>query len=149
MNPRRLRTVTPLFQVEVTHPAADSSAAAPAAGPLPERFHIHRQPEKRPHAFMAVAFTALVGAELILLLWTLSRHPAANLGAWPGFGSAAGLACVAFHGGIAGILGLYLLFWARLNILQTLPLLAVLGLFTTVSGNRALLALADARAKAA
>ena len=103
---------------------------------------------KTKNAFMALAFTALVAAELILLLWTLSRHPAVNLGAWPGFDSAAGLACVAFHAGIGGILGLYLLFWARLNILQTLPLLAVLGLFTAVSGNRALLALADARAKA-
>ena len=134
--------------MEVTHPAGALTEAAPITGPLPEIFHMHRQPEKRPSAFMALAFTALVVAELLLLLWTLSRHPAVNLRAWPALGTAAWLACVAFHAGIGGILGLYLLFWARLNILQTLPLLAVLGVFTTVSGNRALLALADARAKA-
>lgn len=137
--------------MEVSHPSAARSAVslAAAAGPLPEIIHVHRQPEKRPPAHLALAFTALVAAELLALLWVLSWHPSVNLGAWPGAGTSAAFACVAFHGGLAAILGLYLLFWAKLNILQTLPLLAVLSVFTTVSGNRALLALADARAKAA
>jgi hypothetical protein len=35
-----------------------------------------------------------------------------------------------FHGGIAALLGLFLLFWARLNLAQTLTPAALLGLFT-------------------
>jgi hypothetical protein len=34
-----------------------------------------------------------------------------------------------FHGGIAAMLGLYLLFWVKLNLAQTAPLALLLGLF--------------------
>jgi oligosaccharyltransferase complex subunit delta (ribophorin II) len=39
-----------------------------------------------------------------------------------------------FHGGIAAMLGLYLLFWLQLNLAQTLPLALGLGLFTAGRG---------------
>lgn len=43
-------------------------------------------------------------------------------------------AALGFHGGLFSILALYLLFWARLSVLQLLPLLAVAGLLTTAFG---------------
>ena len=136
----------------MTHSEADR-ALPPAQVSLgsakPEIRHVHRKPARRPPAVVALAFAALVLAELGVLLAVLSRHPAVNLGAWPAAGTTASLASTAFHAGIASILGLYLLFWLKLNILQTLPVLAVLALFTTVSGHQALSALAMARAKAA
>lgn len=57
------------------------------------------------------------------------------------------IAAMAFHGGIASILGLYTLFWLKLNLMQTLPILLVLGLFTTVAGYNALSRQAEARLK--
>lgn len=57
------------------------------------------------------------------------------------------MSAVAFHGGIASILGLYTLFWLKLNLMQTLPILLVLGIFTTVAGYNALSRQAEARLK--
>ena len=57
------------------------------------------------------------------------------------------MAAMAFHGGIASILGLYTFFWLKLNLLQTLPWLLVLGIFTTVAGYSALSQQADSRLK--
>jgi Oligosaccharyltransferase subunit Ribophorin II len=44
------------------------------------------------------------------------------------------VAALGFHGGLFGILALYLLFWLRLSLLQLIPLLAVAGLVTAVFG---------------
>jgi oligosaccharyltransferase complex subunit delta (ribophorin II) len=52
---------------------------------------------------------------------------------------------VAFHGGIAAMLGLYLLFWTQLNLATTLPLVGGLGLFIAFTGYKALSGLVDAR----
>ena len=57
------------------------------------------------------------------------------------------LAAMAFHGGIASILGLYTLFWVKLDLMQTLPWLLVLGIFTTMAGYNALSQQADSRLK--
>ena len=56
-------------------------------------------------------------------------------------------AAIAFHGGLAALLGLYALFWLQLNLLQTLPILAVIALFLVVSGFKLLSLQADARLK--
>lgn len=50
-----------------------------------------------------------------------------------GFVAAAG-----FHGGLAAICGLYLLFWVKLNLMQTVPLLAALGTATALFGGSTL-----------
>lgn len=42
---------------------------------------------------------------------------------------AASLWVLLFHGGIAAMLGLYFLFWIRLNLAQTIPMALGLGLF--------------------
>ena len=57
------------------------------------------------------------------------------------------VAAVAFHSGTASILGLYTLFWLKLNLMQTLPILLVLGIVTTVTGYSALSQQADSRLK--
>ena len=57
------------------------------------------------------------------------------------------LAAVAFHGGLASVLGLYTLFWLKLNLIQTLPVLMLLGLWTAVAGYHALSRQAEARLK--
>ena len=57
------------------------------------------------------------------------------------------MAAFAFHGGIASILGLYTLFWLKLNLMQTLPILLGLGIFTTIAGYNALSQQADSRLK--
>ena len=57
------------------------------------------------------------------------------------------LAAIAFHGGIVSILGLYTLFWLKINLIQTLPWLLVLGIFTIVAGYNALSQQADSRLK--
>lgn len=43
-------------------------------------------------------------------------------------------AALGFHGGLFGILALYLLFWVRLSLLQLVPLLALGGVVTTTFG---------------
>ena len=58
------------------------------------------------------------------------------------------LSAVCFYAGIASILGLYTVFWLGLNLLHTLPVLAVLGLLTAGSGYQALSRQANARLKA-
>jgi oligosaccharyltransferase complex subunit delta (ribophorin II) len=50
-----------------------------------------------------------------------------------------------FHGGIAAMLLLYLLFWLHLNLAQMLPLAAGLGIFTAATGYKALSALSARR----
>lgn len=61
----------------------------------------------------------------------------------------AAAATAAFHGGVAAVLGLYALFWLRLRLTDTLPILAVLVLFTGAAGYQALTARAAARRKLA
>ena len=53
-------------------------------------------------------------------------------------GGMASTATVAFHAGIASILGLYAVFWLRLTIIDTLLPLAGLSLFTFLAGFKAL-----------
>lgn len=50
-----------------------------------------------------------------------------------------------FHGSIAAMLGLYMLFWTKLNLAQTMPLAMGLGLAVAGSGYLALSALSAER----
>ena len=54
-----------------------------------------------------------------------------------------------FHGSIAGMLGLYLMFWLKLNLAQTMPLAVGIGLLVTATGYKALSALSADRLAAA
>jgi oligosaccharyltransferase complex subunit delta (ribophorin II) len=63
--------------------------------------------------------------------------------AWP---VASGYA-ILFHAGLAGMLVLYVMFWLKLNLAQTLPLAAFGGLFVAASGYLTLSTLAQNRLK--
>jgi hypothetical protein len=78
----------------------------------------------------------------------MTTYPNVSLLPFPlqGFPSGtAGLWALLFHGGIAAMLGLYLLFWLRLNLAQTLPLALGLACFMALTGYKALGALSAAR----
>ena len=65
-----------------------------------------------------------------------------------GFPCSAGfLAAAGFHLGLLSILALYLLFWIRLNLMQTLPALVVLSAVTAVFGSSTLNQLSAVRQK--
>ena len=61
----------------------------------------------------------------------------------------AAAATTAFHAGVAAVLGLYALFWLRLRLTDTLPVLAMLVIVTGAAGYMALTARAAARRKLA
>lgn len=124
-------------------PAYKTALVQPVSNMLPNIAHIFRAPEKRPAAVVSLAFTGLALAPLAVLVLYLMGTGMLN---FQGFPSGPGaLWAMLFHGGIGAILVLYWLFWTQLNLAQTLPTAAGLGLATAAVGYKALSALADAR----
>ncbi|KAI8473224.1 MAG: Oligosaccharyltransferase subunit Ribophorin II-domain-containing protein [Monoraphidium minutum] len=124
-------------------PAYKSALVQPMTNVLPNIAHIFRSPEKRPPAVVSLAFAGLAFAPLALLVLYLAATGGLALPNFPAGGG--GLWALLFHGGIAALLGLYWLFWTRLNLAQTLPAALGVGAFTAAAGYKALSALADAR----
>eukprot|EP00199_Chlamydomonas_sp_CCMP681_P007027 CAMPEP_0119108106 /NCGR_PEP_ID=MMETSP1180-20130426/13470_1 /TAXON_ID=3052 ORGANISM="Chlamydomonas cf sp, Strain CCMP681" /NCGR_SAMPLE_ID=MMETSP1180 /ASSEMBLY_ACC=CAM_ASM_000741 /LENGTH=295 /DNA_ID=CAMNT_0007093689 /DNA_START=72 /DNA_END=959 /DNA_ORIENTATION=- len=124
--------------------AMRSAQLQPTSSQLPVIQHIFRSAEKRPPAAVSSVFTVLVMVPLTLVLLYVSTGLGINFNAWPR-DSAGSAACVSFHVLLAAMLGLYLLFWTRLNLMQTLPLVGGMGILLALSGHRALATLADAR----
>lgn len=122
-----------LGQVDV--PAGRADAVAAPAGAKPEIRHQFRAPEKHPLALIPVAFAALQVALFLGLVWAMVSGKGLGV-RFRGLPNTAGgaVAALGFHGGLFGILALYLLFWLRLSLLQLIPLLAVAGLVTAVFG---------------
>lgn len=152
------RTAHPLLwtlgEVEVLHPPLDDGSQPQAKPyramdslfrPLPEIKHMHRSPERRTPAIVSLAFTAVVLAPLAAFT-VLALMAGANIKAFPtdgaGFLSAAG-----FHGGLAAIQGLYLLYWLHLNLMQVLPILCALAAVTAAFGHSTLGHLSKLRQK--
>jgi len=104
--------------------------------------HMFRQPEKRPPQVVSDTFTALVLLPL-LLLFVLWLRIGVNVNNFP-----FSLYAVGFHVGLTAIFGLYLLFFLKLNMFQTLKYLAIIGSVTFFFGNRMLRALAERKEKA-
>lgn len=119
-----------------------TAASQPTNNLKPNIEHIFRPPASRPPAIVSLVFTGLALAPLVFLLGALGLL-GVNLKALPV--GPASLWVLLFHGGIAALLGLYLLFWLRLNLATTLPLALGLGLFIAATGYKALGALSDAR----
>lgn len=115
--------------------------------PLPEIKHVFQQPSPRPPLLVSYIFTGIVLLPLLGLAYALTTQLGANLKGFP-TDQVAQLAAVCFYAGIASILGLYTVFWLGLNLLHTLPILAVLALLTAGSGYQALSRQANARLKA-
>ncbi|CAL2029844.1 unnamed protein product [Caenorhabditis brenneri] len=109
--------------------------------PLNEITHEFRQPEKRPSAVISDLFTVICLSPLVVLigLWLQIGINFQNAPASPWV--------PIFHVGLAGIFGLYFLFWVQFNMFETLKYLSVLGFFTFVAGNRVLRALSETKEK--
>lgn len=81
-----------------------------------------------------------------MLLCPLSRTLLTALQGFPIDGTTR-LAAMIFHGSIGSMLFLYYLFWVKLNLAQTLPLVLAIGAVVALSGYKTLSGLASARLK--
>lgn len=104
--------------------------------PRPEIVHQFREPEPRPSRFVSDVFTALCAAPL-LILFALWSKIGINISS-----SSFSLSAIGFHLSFAAILGLFTLFWLKLNMFETLRLLMPLLIVTFLVGNRFLRSLA-------
>ncbi|CAG4950452.1 unnamed protein product [Parnassius apollo] len=115
-------------------------AVAGVRGPLPEIAHQFRAKEARPPRAVSDVCACACAAPLLLLLalWARLRP---RLAAPPP-------SALLFHLALAGSLGLYVMFWLRLTMFETLRYLAPLALLTFLSGHRLLRRLAQDKAQA-
>jgi oligosaccharyltransferase complex subunit delta (ribophorin II) len=114
-------------------------------GPKAEISHIFRSPEKRPSENLSYAFLGLVLLPLVGFLVGLLRL-GINLKNFPSSGLPA-IFAILFHVGIAAVLGLYALFWLKLNLFVTLKFLGFLAVFLVFVGHRVLSHLASTSVK--
>jgi len=144
----------PLGSVELDLPKAPERATQPPPqavnpylryGPKAEIAHIFRAPEKRPPQEVSFAFLGLVLVPFLAFLVGLLRL-GVNFKNFPTSTIPATFA-ILFHGGIAAVLLLYVLFWLKLDLFTTLKALGVIGIFLMFVGHRTLSHLASAAAK--
>lgn len=104
-------------------------------GPKPEIKHLFRAAEKRPPQAVSMLFTGLAAAPLLLLvvLWLKLGINFGNLS----------LLAIPFHLGLAAILGLFTLFWLKLDMFTTCGWLIPIGGFTFLTGHRLLSSIAN------
>ncbi|KAB2074606.1 hypothetical protein ES319_A07G162600v1 [Gossypium barbadense] len=114
-------------------------------GPKAEITHIFRAPEKRPPQELSLAFLGLTILPLLGFLIGLLRL-GVNLKNFPTKPLPATFA-VLFHVGIGAVLLLYVFFWVKLDLFQTLKILGFLGGILVFVGHRILSHLAAASAK--
>ncbi|XVE77941.1 hypothetical protein DITRI_Ditri13aG0104500 [Diplodiscus trichospermus] len=114
-------------------------------GPKAEITHIFRAPEKRPPKELSLAFLGVTVLPLLGFLIGLLRL-GVNLKNFPTKPLPA-IFAILFHVGIGAVLSLYVLFWFKLDLFQTLKLLGFLGVFLVFVGHRILSHLAATSAK--
>ncbi|TYH43764.1 hypothetical protein ES332_D11G149700v1 [Gossypium tomentosum] len=114
-------------------------------GPKAEITHIFRAPEKRPPKELSLAFLGLTFLPLLGFLIGLLRL-GVNLKNFPSNTVPATFATL-FHVSIGAVLSLYVLFWLKLDLFQTLKLLGFLGVILVLVGHRVLSHLAATSAK--
>jgi oligosaccharyltransferase complex subunit delta (ribophorin II) len=110
-------------------------------GPKPEIHHQFRVPEPRPPRFLSDTFTLLVLAPLLVLL-ILWAKIGVNISAFP-----ASISALGFHLGLAGIFGVYGIFWLKLSMFEALKIMTIPGLITFISGHRLLAYINERRTK--
>lgn len=110
--------------------------------PRAEIIHQFREPEKRPPRFVSDVFTALCAAPLLILfiLWIKLGVNVSNF--------SFSLGSIGFHLGFGSILALFGLFWYKLNMFETLRLLAPLAVVTFLFGHRLLRSIASRKTEA-
>lgn len=102
----------------------------------PEIKHLFREPEKRPPVFVSNLFTGLVFVPLIILfiLWFKLGINVSNF--------SLRLSTLGFHLGLGSIFALFVCFWLKLNMFETLKYLLVIGAITFLSANKLLSSIA-------
>ncbi|XP_077293027.1 oligosaccharide transferase delta subunit [Arctopsyche grandis] len=105
----------------------------------PEIFHMFREPDARPLRLVSDIFTALCIAPL-LILFILWAKIGINVRNFP-----FSLSALGFHLGFGSILGLFIIFWLRLTMFETIRYLLILGLVTFICGHRLLSNIATKR----
>jgi len=102
--------------------------------------HLFKEPDARPPAFISLVFTGVVLAPFLILfiLWGTIGVNFRNfqLAEWSTY---------VFHGSFGAILGLYVCYWLKLNMFQTIRYLFPLGSVCALSGNFLLRKMADLR----
>lgn len=124
-------------QLKFSHEA--SKPTQPIRKALPEISHKFREPESRPPRIFSDLFTGLCAAPLLILLFLWAKLRV-NVSNFP-----FSLSALGFHIGLGAIFSLFLCFWLKLNMFQTLKYLLPLALFTFLTGNRLLRTIAARR----
>jgi oligosaccharyltransferase complex subunit delta (ribophorin II) len=107
----------PLYTTPLLH-ESDTALA-----PLREIAHSFRTPERRPHAVVSLVAACAVVAVLVgWVLYVLSLPGLRFSVPW-----ASSLWVFGFHGSFAAVLGLFALYWLRLDMFTTLGYLALLA----------------------
>lgn len=117
----------------------DSPVGQPKRKARPEIHHMFREPEKRPPRFVSDVFTGLCLAPILVLfvLWGRLGINASNF--------SFSLSALGFHGGLAAIFSLFLCFWLKLDMFETIKYLLPIAIFTFLCGNKVLRYIANKR----
>jgi oligosaccharyltransferase complex subunit delta (ribophorin II) len=117
----------------------DDVTTAPIRQARVEIKHMFREPEKRPPRFFSDLFTGLCLAPILILfmLWGRLGINASNF--------SFSLSALGFHGGLGAIFSLFLCFWLKLDMFQTIKYLIPLAIFTFLCGNKVLRFIANKR----
>ncbi|XP_055917463.1 dolichyl-diphosphooligosaccharide--protein glycosyltransferase subunit 2 [Eupeodes corollae] len=119
-------------QLKFSQDARKDNQSQTIRAPRPEIVHQFRVPEKRPPRLVSDIFTGLCLTPLVLLfiLWAKLGINVSNF--------TFSLSTIGFHLGFGAILGLFGLFWLRLDMFQTIRLLIPIAAVTFLCGNRLL-----------
>lgn len=119
-------------QLKFSQDARKDNQSQTLRSPRPEIVHQFRVPEKRPPRLVSDIFTGLCLIPLVVLfiLWAKLGINVSNF--------TFSLSTIGFHLGFGAILGLFGLFWLRLDMFQTIRLLIPIAAVTFLCGNRLL-----------
>lgn len=116
---------------------SNTSRVDPPADPFAKQAdikHVFRVPDKRPPKTISLAFTAAALGIPALVLFVGLIRVGANVSNFPT--GANFIFAVGFQASLAAILSLFVLYWLRLNMVQTLTYLGVLALPTLFFAHR-------------
>jgi oligosaccharyltransferase complex subunit delta (ribophorin II) len=125
---------------------SNTSRADPPADPFAKQAeikHAFRVPDKRPPKTISLAFTAAALGVPALVLFIGLLRVGANVSNFPT--GANFIFAVGFQGCLAAILALFVLYWLRLNMVQTLTYFGVLAIPSLFFAHRNLNGLSKAK----